>query len=74
MAMPELKVGDIVKLKSGGPDMTVDGLPEIQGPGPDPVDCLWFDNAHLLRGRFSLKALKRLREAASINEGVTIPS
>ncbi|MCH8203251.1 MAG: DUF2158 domain-containing protein [Proteobacteria bacterium] len=34
-----LKVGDIVKLKSGGPRMTVT-LTEGDGP----VECKWFEN------------------------------
>lgn len=33
----QLQVGDTVKLKSGGPAMTVDRL---MGEG---ADCLWFD-------------------------------
>ena len=36
--MNELKVGDIVQLKSGGPKMT------IQGINKESVECSWFVN------------------------------
>jgi uncharacterized protein YodC (DUF2158 family) len=34
----ELKVGDVVKLRSGGPWMTIVKINE----GPYPLDCRWF--------------------------------
>lgn len=42
----EIKVGDIVWLKSGGPQMTVDeiGHYEFTGGGPLSAKCSWFDS------------------------------
>jgi len=47
------KVGDIVVLKSGGPDMTVSSQLT-----KDVVRCHWFDNNHELKeGDFDNKEL-----------------
>lgn len=42
----EIKVGDIVRLKSGGPVMTVDEIGYEQGyeGGPQSAWCEWFDD------------------------------
>ena len=42
-------VGDIVKLKSGGPEMTVQKLPDL---GTENYTCLWFAGKKLESGRF----------------------
>jgi uncharacterized protein YodC (DUF2158 family) len=42
------KVGDIVQLKSGGPDMTV----KEYGLDPDDVWCQWFGGRKLEVGQF----------------------
>jgi uncharacterized protein YodC (DUF2158 family) len=39
--LDELKIGDVVKLHSGGPSMTVTGYPTAA----DTVHCEWFDSA-----------------------------
>jgi uncharacterized protein YodC (DUF2158 family) len=52
--MAQLKIGDIVRLKSGGPIMT---LNNIFGDGGT-VECLWFVTAELKSGRFSHDALE----------------
>lgn len=48
--MSGFKKGDIVKLKSGGPKMTVVSLGDYSGGmslGPkDGVECTWFDDKH----------------------------
>ncbi|SMC86862.1 YodC family protein [Chryseobacterium sp. YR221] len=49
-----IKKGDVVKLKSGGPKMTVKG----QG-GPYWV-CSWFDDLELKEGVFSAEQLEIL--------------
>ena len=46
--MASFKVGDVVRLKSGGPAMTIDTIEN------DQCVCLWFgtDNAELQRRHF----------------------
>lgn len=34
----KFKIGDVVQLKSGGPEMTIDGISE------DTVHCVWFND------------------------------
>ena len=38
----KLKIGDVVKLKSGGPDMTVNGF----GSDAKTLQCVWFSGKH----------------------------
>ncbi|MNG36828.1 hypothetical protein D3C84_1239860 [compost metagenome] len=47
-------VGDIVKLKSGGPDMTVQVVPD-KG---DTYRCQWFAGKKLEFGFFQFESLK----------------
>ena len=50
--------GDVVVLKSGGPKMTITGLPNEHSRG---FFCEWFDeNGALSRARFAGEALKRV--------------
>jgi len=37
-----IKIGDVVKLKSGGPDMTVVGV----GASTNDLQCAWFSGEH----------------------------
>ncbi|MGY3323378.1 YodC family protein [Pseudomonas sp. TE3911] len=41
--MADFSVGDVVTLKSGGPAMTVDSLPNDFRTGEPLVRCTWFD-------------------------------
>jgi uncharacterized protein YodC (DUF2158 family) len=41
------RVGELVKLKSDGPKMTVEHI------GGDMVTCVWFDGSKLSRSTFS---------------------
>ncbi|RDC71925.1 DUF2158 domain-containing protein [Rhodovulum sp. 12E13] len=50
--MPSLRVGDIVRLRSGGPDMTVEGL---RSGGL--VDCVWFDEGSRQAAAFHFATL-----------------
>lgn len=47
------KVGDIVRLKSGGPRMTVEHVGAGDGPlgGGPYVACTWFDDANKPQSR-----------------------
>ena len=49
----QMSVGDVVKLKSGGPFMTV-----TCGVGSSNVTCVWFANDGLHEGYFPPKALE----------------
>ena len=49
-----LRVGDIVKLKSGGPEMTV-----AQVFQNDQVRCIWFDAGECKESDFYVETLKK---------------
>lgn len=56
--MSELKEGDLVNLKSGGPDMTI---VEIGAFGYDPTvkaKCHWFVGGELKENLFALASLR----------------
>jgi len=52
--MDELKCGDVVVLKSGGPDMTVG----TKGVADASVYCLWFESLFLRTAEFPIASLK----------------
>lgn len=51
------KAGDVVNLKSGGPDMTVNCYNQV-----GLVNCHWFDNTKLLSGNFEENQLEAVEE------------
>jgi uncharacterized protein YodC (DUF2158 family) len=53
MAVTEFEVGDLVRLKSGGPRMTVVG----RMWGSDQLLCNWFEGVRSHAGSFPAKAL-----------------
>ena len=54
--------GDIVRLKSGGPLMTVERL--LDFVDPIQVECQWFASKKLQNGRFPPAALDRVEQEA----------
>lgn len=55
--MSELKIGDVVQLKSGGPLMTIDSIGELSGAQAAWVS--WFDKTHNEKsGSYPLTSLK----------------
>jgi len=44
MPKAPFKVGDVVKLKSGGPPMTVSSVESGEGEGGYVVFCIWFNS------------------------------
>ena len=54
--MGEVKKGDVVQLKSGGPAMTVRWVQ--QENGNEESYCEWFDKAEQKGGRFFTSSLK----------------
>lgn len=51
----QLKPGDVVRLKSGGPSMTVDEI--IDEWGLKYLYCSWFDQNRMNRDRFPESSL-----------------
>jgi uncharacterized protein YodC (DUF2158 family) len=51
----KFKIGDIVQLKSGGPEMTVQGVP---GSTTSSYRCQWFAGKKLESGTFQEESLK----------------
>jgi uncharacterized protein YodC (DUF2158 family) len=54
--MADIKAGDVVVLKSGGPDMTVQKVGEWNGSMT--AWCQWFDEKKPQADRFELSSLK----------------
>lgn len=50
--MNDIKVGDVVKLKSGGKAMTVENIEE------DGVMCSWFDKKQVLRQKLKIETIE----------------
>ncbi|HBL7130711.1 TPA: YodC family protein [Serratia marcescens] len=55
----QFETGQIVKLKSGGPEMTVHGFSVIQGA----YHCQWFAGKKLEGGYFPLESLIEVDKA-----------
>ena len=55
---PQFDVGTIVKLKSGGPDMTIKGVTNTAGTS---VGCQWFAGKKLENGIFPVDSLELVK-------------
>jgi uncharacterized protein YodC (DUF2158 family) len=53
----EFKVGDIVVLKSGGPNMTIKSIPTETGTS---YTCQWFAGKKLEQGVFPENSIKKV--------------
>ncbi len=53
----DLKAGDVVVLKSGGPNMTVTSVGDHYGV--QTAWCTWFDGKKQQHGTFNLVALRK---------------
>jgi uncharacterized protein YodC (DUF2158 family) len=60
--MRKLKVGDIVRLKSGGPDMTIESIESLSFMGAD-YNCQWFTDKKLVYGSFKEETLEVVKIA-----------
>ncbi len=62
-----LKMGDVVRLKSGGPKMTIANVSEPR-PGPLPpakwVRCIWFEGSNIFEYSFDSSCLVKVSEKA----------
>ena len=57
MAMVQFKAGDVVCLRSGGPDMTIEFVESGLDAEYPRVSCVWFDGKTLNRTTLPLSAL-----------------
>jgi uncharacterized protein YodC (DUF2158 family) len=64
-----LKAGNVVRLKSGGPDMTVVEEEHIFGKGTDRVRCQWFEGTKLMQGTFPEQSLTAVVESGGSKNG-----
>ena len=55
--------GDIVQLKSGGPQMTVEEVSEDYIAGEEFVQCQWFSGSKLQDGWFRPESLAKIEES-----------
>jgi uncharacterized protein YodC (DUF2158 family) len=62
----QLKPGDVVQLKSGGPKMTIDSIG--YGTGGDKAKCIWFDNNDRKDALFKLDSLVKPEEELDLEE------
>jgi len=53
----QLKVGDVVCLKSGGPDMTIESIQPLETNQSLCASCVWFDDKIIHRAVLPLTAL-----------------
>ncbi|MCK4413806.1 MAG: DUF2158 domain-containing protein [Candidatus Eisenbacteria sp.] len=58
----EIKAGDVVQLKSGGPRMTVEWVDKDRLTDRPVACCKWFEGKKLMGDTFELISLKRVEE------------
>jgi uncharacterized protein YodC (DUF2158 family) len=59
MSDSQFKAGDVVRLKSGGPQMTIEGIgPYSMSSKTNRAKCLWFEGTKRMEGLFELITLK----------------
>lgn len=63
----ELKPGDVVQLKSGGPQMTIEDIGQFGiGSTHDQVKCVWFEGKKRIEGFFELPTLCKPEPARAV--------
>jgi uncharacterized protein YodC (DUF2158 family) len=55
--METYRSGDVVCLKSGGPDMTVEAVEQGRAPGDEILTCAWFVERTLYRSTFKASSV-----------------
>ena len=69
--MSKIKIGSLVRLKSGGPMMKVRSFEGAMGKaaaGQRKVNCEWYDETELLRGTFRVLSLTKENDRALMLE------
>tara|TARA_R110000803_G_scaffold69512_4_gene131942 strand:+ start:2176 stop:2394 length:219 start_codon:yes stop_codon:yes gene_type:complete len=67
--MKNIKAGDVVRLKSGGPKMTVNHVQpgEVKKQYSGNIECYWFvDAVEIRHGSFSSAALKNAKKTKAL--------
>jgi uncharacterized protein YodC (DUF2158 family) len=59
----ELRVGDIVRLKSGGPEMTIEYIGKFVVK--DGAKCVWFDGKKRYEDIFPLPTLSLVKRSSA---------
>ncbi|MBC8662060.1 DUF2158 domain-containing protein [Vibrio parahaemolyticus] len=61
------KKGDIVRLKSGGPKMTVQNIvpPTMPGREPSYLNTQWFAGSTLKKGSFPFDSLEKVEDGSN---------
>lgn len=54
----QLKVGDVVALKSGGPHMTIEEIASYKYTDKQQAKCIWFEKTKRCEGIFELETLQ----------------
>ena len=63
--MSPFKIGDVVRLKSGSPEMTITSVGDQVGLvrlGPESVACRWFDGKKMMSARFPPDSLQQVED------------
>jgi uncharacterized protein YodC (DUF2158 family) len=60
VAGEQLREGDVVRLNSGGPMMTIVGYEEDKG-----VKCKWFDGGQVREDWFPMYAIKKVTDESA---------
>jgi uncharacterized protein YodC (DUF2158 family) len=51
-------IGDVVKLKSGSPKMTIDDIGKYNYDDKDKAKCIWFDGSKRFEDIFAFETLE----------------
>ncbi len=59
--MEQLKAGEIVRLKSGGPEMTIEEISRWHESSKDQAKCTWFNGGKIESKIFELTSLEKIK-------------
>ncbi|MGN6109051.1 MAG: YodC family protein [Kofleriaceae bacterium] len=62
-SIQKFQAGDVVQLKSGGPEMTIEMVMCLEWDPPEKVCCVWFAGDVIFRDRFSWYAVQKVSKA-----------
>jgi uncharacterized protein YodC (DUF2158 family) len=59
----DVKKGDVVSLRSGGPEMTVRKV-DKEAFGKQTIWCVWFDKTKKVEATFDIEVLRSVKDPA----------